>query len=48
MKEHRSNSLIFDRSAAAAAAFRGETAGILEKSHKVKKNWKMREHGVKK
>ena len=31
-----------------AVAVRGETAGILEKSHKVKKNWKMREHGVKK
>ena len=27
---------------------RGENAGILEKSHKVKKNWKMAEHGVKK
>ena len=32
----------------AAAAVRGETVGILEKSHKVKKIWKMREHGVKK
>ena len=26
--------------AAAAAAVRGEVAGILEKSHKVEKNWK--------
>ena len=29
------------KATAAAAAVRGETADILEKSHKVKKNWKM-------
>ena len=33
---------------AVAAAVKGETAGILEKSHKVNKNWKMGGHGVKK
>jgi len=26
---------------AAAAAVRGEVAGILEKSHKIEKNWKI-------
>jgi hypothetical protein len=39
--KHRTPSFDCDSAAVAAAAtVRGEVAGILEKSHKVEKNWK--------